>query len=98
MTIIQWEEWEGTGFDEAHAWTPGNLWDEREAVLGLRRLGIDSPAGKTIELVHGYVGKFIDEDELVACNKLGVSWEDEDEWVVQESICAATFAVFVDRE
>ena len=66
--------------------------------MALRRLGIDRPAGKDIELIHGHVGKFFGEDELVACTAMGVSWGDDEESVDPDTICAATFAVFVNRE
>ena len=98
MTIIEWEEWDGSGFDEAYAWTPGNQWNERDVWLALKRLGIDPDPGTTVEFVRGHVGKFDGEDEWVACNAMGVSWADDDESVTQDTICPATFAVFVDRE
>lgn len=100
MTTICWEEWDGKGFDRAYAWTAGDRWEERTAMMALRQLGIDVPAGKTTELVRGYVGSIEEdgEDDLFVCNASGVTWLDDEIFVDAESIRAVTFAVFVDRE
>jgi hypothetical protein len=95
---MSWEEWDGNGFDEAFAWSLGTWRDLDEAAKKLRWLGVETPEGKTTELVYGFVGHVEGEIVYDVCNAMGVTWDDDNVWVDPESIRPATFAIFVDRE
>jgi len=98
VTAMAWEEWDGNGYDEAFAWSPGTWRNADDAWKHIRRLGVDIPQGKTVELVYAFVGHVEGEIIYDVCNASGITWADDDVWVEAESVAPATFAVFVDRE
>ena len=95
---MQWDDWDGAGFDEAVAWAPGTWRDAEECWKAIRRLGIEISRGQELELVYAFVGHVDGDPTLEVCNAAGVCWDSDEKYVDADTITAATFAIIAENE